>query len=101
MSANILTRLAKVGVLCCGALVMSASVASAHHGYGYAPQHRPQPQYQNPGYGSPRFAPQGYGGYGGFSNGGYNHNHHHHCPPRFQPQYPRGGYSNNGYRGYR
>lgn len=94
MSANILTRLAKVGVVACVALVMSASVASAHHGYGYAPQFRPQPQYQNPGYGSPRFIPQGYG------NGGFNRGHHH-CPPRFQPQYPRGGYQNNFHRGYR
>lgn len=97
MSANILARLAKVGVLGCVALVMSAGVASAHNGYGYAPQFRPQPQYQNPGYGSPRFTPQGYGGFnGGYNNGGFRH-----CQPRFQPQYPQGGYSNNFHRGYR
>lgn len=93
MKTNILTRVSKIGLAACLALVLGISSADASH-YGYG-QGYSQPQYSprsysgyGQGYGQRSYSPSQYGG-------GYNRAPQH-CQPQYRPQ-PQYGYQ-GGYR---
>lgn len=103
MNTNVFTRVCKISLAACLALVLGTSFANAGHygcyggyggygqgysNYGQSYSRNYQPSYQGYGYGQRSYNPPQYGGYSGSS---------HYCRPNYQPQ-PHYGFS-GGYQG--
>ena len=87
MNTNVFTRVCKISLAACLALVLGTSFADAGHygsyGHGYSRNYQPSQH----GYGQRSYSPPQYGGY----------HQPQHCRPQYQPQ-PHYGYQ-GGYQG--
>lgn len=90
MNTNVFSRVCKISLAACLALVLGNSFADAgHYGRGYSHDHH-QPSYHGSGYGHRSYGLPQYGGY---------HRPPQHCRPHYQAQ-PHYGHQ-GGYGRYR